>query len=204
MVRGAEGDYRRLGMAGTKRAETWLTQASRGHRIGARALERQSENDEMSAVLKEQTRIVPFSDDMTAQILGLARELHADSAGHSDISLDENKLLAQLRISETNENIYLKFAVRDGEVLGGFFGMITTLFFSSERAAKDMVWFVKKSRRGSWAAVLLVRDFEAWAYAKGVRKFFLGQSTGIAIETTRLLYERLGYTVVGYNTVKVV
>lgn len=140
---------------------------------------------------------------MEPQIIVMAKEMHAESASHSDMLLDENKVISQLRLSVTNPDVYVRFAVRGEEVLGGFFGMISPVFFSRERAARDMAWFVRKSRRGSLAAVMLLADFEAWAMAKGVHKFFLGQSTGVAVETTKLLYEKLGYTVVGVNTVKV-
>lgn len=158
-------------------------------------------------MLKEdfsRTLVVPFSDEYSEQVLELAREMHAESASHNDVPMDEEKLLSQLRHSATNDDVFVRIAVRGREVLGGFFGVITTLFFSSERAAKDMAWFVRKNRRGSMAAFLLVAQFEQWAMSKGVRKFFLGQSTGVAMEATELLYRRLGYKTVGVNTVKVI
>jgi GNAT superfamily N-acetyltransferase len=71
-----------------------------------------------------------------------------------------------------------------------------------ERVAKDLSWFVTRERRGSVAAVALVRDFEAWARAKGVKFFVLGQSTGVRMDTTRALYEHLGYEMIGFNTMK--
>lgn len=160
----------------------------------------------MSAVLKEdvlRTLIVPYSDEFADQVLELASEMHAESVGHNDVPLNEERLLSQLRQSSTNDNVFVRLAVRGGEVLGGFFGVITNVFFSSELAAKDMAWFVRKNRRGSMAAFLLVAQFEQWATAKGVRKIFLGQSTGVEVEATELLYRRLGYKVVGVNTVKV-
>lgn len=156
----------------------------------------------MSAVLKPQTVLLPFQEWMVEQVVSLAREMHAESASHSDASLNEVKLLLQLRSPITNPDVYVKFAVRGNDVIGGFFGVITTMFFSDDRAASDRAWFVRRDRRGSMAAVTLVRDFEEWAKEKGVRKFFLGQSTGVNVDTTKALYEHLGYRVVGVNTVK--
>lgn len=159
----------------------------------------------MSAVLEEtRTRIVSFDASMADQVLDLAHEMHEESVSHRYAPMDEVKLLKQLSAPLTNPDVYLKFAVRGNEVLGGFFGSVSTMFFSDAKAAKDLAWFVKKSRRGSYAAVLLVRDFEAWARTRGARLIFLGQSTGVNQETTKMLYESLGYSMIGVNTVKVV
>lgn len=158
----------------------------------------------MNAVLKPQIELQPFSEWMMDQVLELAREMHAESASHNDVPMNEQKMISQLKTPITNPDIYVRFAVRSGEVIGVFFGMVTSLFFSDQRAATDKAWFVRKSRRGSYAAVLLVRDFERWAIQRGATKFFLGQSTGVQMDLTQQLYEALGYTKVGVNTVKVI
>ena len=148
-------------------------------------------------------QIVQYEDRYEAQVLALAREMHAESVSHKDMPLDEVKLLGQLKASHTlPDTVYFKLCVRNDEVLGGFFGQISGVYFGSAKAAKDLAWFVKRNHRGSIAALLLVADFEAWGVSHGVKDFFLGQSTGVNIETTRALYEHLGYTVVGVNTRK--
>lgn len=146
--------------------------------------------------------LMGFAPWMTSQVLELAREMHAESGTHKYAPLDEQKLVQQLSVPITNPNVYLKFFVRDGEVLGTFFGVISSMFFSQELCAKDMAWFVRKSYRGTYAAVMLVRDFECWAKNMGVKNIFLGQSTGVKMETTAALYKRLGYAPVGTNTFK--
>ena len=136
------------------------------------------------------------------QVWVLAQEMWQESVSHNDMQLDREKLMQQLRASQQNPNVYFKLAIRGGEVLGGFFGLISKVYFSEELAARDMAWFVKKSSRGSYAAVMLVHDWERWGKGRGVSKFFLGQSTGVNVEVTRRLYEKMGYRVVGFNTVK--
>lgn len=148
-------------------------------------------------------QIVPYHERYRAQVLRLAHEMHAESVSHSDMPLDDDKLIRQLETSHTMpDNVYLRLAVLGDDVLGGFFGVISTTYFCDERCCKDLAWFVSKTRRGGAAALRLVADFEQWGIDQGVRKFFLGQSTGVAIETTTKLYEHLGYRVVGVNTVK--
>lgn len=146
--------------------------------------------------------IVGYCERWREQVLVLAREMHAESVLHRDIPLDEAKLVEQLEAAGRIGSYYFRLAVRGDEVLGGFFGHISSLYFSRERAAKDLAWFVTKAKRGSVAAVVLVRDFEAWAKAQGVKYFVLGQSTGVRMDTTRALYEHLGYEVIGFNTMK--
>ena len=151
----------------------------------------------------EKIQIVPYHQRYQAQVLELAHEMHAESVSHADMPLDEGKLLQQLEMSDKMpDSVYLRLAVMGEDVLGGFFGIISTTFFSDERACKDMAWFIRRNRRGSVAALLLVADFEQWGIDRGIRKFFLGQSTGVSVETTTKLYEHLGYRVVGVNTVK--
>jgi hypothetical protein len=149
------------------------------------------------------TYVVGYDARWRDQVLKLAREMHAESVFHRHIPMDEAKLIQQIEGAASIPDVaYFKLCVRGDEVLGGFFGQITSIYFSIERVAKDLAWFVTRNRRGSMAAVALVRDFEAWAKSKGVKFFVLGQSTGIRMDTTRALYEHLGYEMIGFNTVK--
>lgn len=151
----------------------------------------------------EHIRIEAYSELYADQVVALAQEMQAESQSHNDMPINEKKLREQLACSHTMpESVYMRIAVVGETVVGGFFGIISKTFFSDELSARDMAWFVKRDRRGSMAALKLVADFEQWGLDRGVRKFFLGQSTGVAIETTTKLYEHLGYRVIGFNTVK--
>lgn len=158
----------------------------------------------MSAVAERvmKTELIGYEDSFRERVLVLARKMHSESEAHRDMVLDEDRLIAQIKGAATNDSIYFRLAVREGEFLGGFFGMISTVFFSQELVAKDLAWFVMPDWRGGAAALILLEDFERWALARGVRKFFLGQSTGVQQEATARLYRRLGYSVVGINAVK--
>ena len=151
----------------------------------------------------DKIQIVPYHERYQTQVLELAREMHAESVSQRNFPLNEEKLLQQLALSQTmQDTIYVRLALLDGVVLGGFFGIISTTFFSDAPAAKDMAWFIRKDRRGSLAAIKLLADFEQWGLDRGVLDFYLGQTTGVQIEATMKLYEHLGYEVVGVNTYK--
>lgn len=159
----------------------------------------------MSAVLgmaAAEVLIVPFTDDYTDQVIAGCREMWRESIAHSKLPVDEAKLLQQLKNARTNVDLYFKLAVIGSEVVGGLFGAVTTIYFSGERAARDLAWFVKPSARYSRAAIMLVADWEEWGKSRGATTFMLGQTTGVNPEITRRLYERLGYRVVGVNTIK--
>ena len=148
-------------------------------------------------------RIVPYDARYQAQVIELAREMHAESASHFDMPFDPDKLQSQFDLAMTMpDTAYLRLALMDETVVGGFFGALGGSFFTEEMSARDLAWFITKNRRGSVAALLLVADFEQWALDRGIRKFFLGQSTGANVEATARLYEHLGYRIVGVNAVK--
>ena len=80
--------------------------------------------------------------------------------------------------------------------------MLVEPYFTDVKVAKDLAWFITPDKRGGILAVRLVRDFEVWAKKHGATQLGLGQSTGVRVEQTQKLYERLGYRVVGVNTIK--
>jgi len=148
-------------------------------------------------------KIVTYSVEYRDQALALAREMHAESASHRFMRLNEQKLVEQFRRASISEDAYFSLAVRDGAVLGGLLGVIYDQYFSDERAATELAWFMSKSARGSSAAVRLLHHFEEWASARGARAVLLGQSTGVDIDRTTRLYGKLGYMTVGVNTMRV-
>jgi len=155
-------------------------------------------------VPKDSIRIVPYEQNHQAQVLALAIEMQSESISYADMPMNERKLVDQFECAITMpDTVYLRLAVRGEEVIGAFFGTISEMLFTDQLAAKDVGWFVKSDRRGGFAALLLHADFEQWALSRGIRHFFLGQSTGVDIEKTTKLYQHLGYQVVGVNAMKV-
>lgn len=148
------------------------------------------------------TQIVPYSDEYRQQVLDGAHEMHKSSM-FSDYAFDDSKLIAQIEYAGQFPNtLRFRLAVKNGTAYGAFYGNISRMFFCDELMAKDVGWWVRQDWRGSWAAICLLSDFEAWAKEKGCKKVMLGQSSGINIEVTTRLYENCGYRVIGANTVK--
>lgn len=147
-------------------------------------------------------RVIPYESIYKDQMIEIAMGIHGDSV-YGDLPLDEAKLIRQLAAcGDIVPDRYFRLAVREDEVLGGFYGHVRKTFFCDEILAHDLGWWVKPASRGGRAAILLLADFEKWAKEQGARKVMVGQSTGRNIEQTTKLYEHCGYRVIGFNTVK--
>jgi hypothetical protein len=148
--------------------------------------------------------IVPWHPRYLDQAVHIGREMHELSL-YRDMPFDEAKCFQQLSLaSELTADRYFRLAVRNGIVLGGFYGAVSRTFFCDEIIAKDMGWWVTKSARGGLAAILMLRDFEIWARSKGARKIIIGQSTGDHVDMEKLakLYVHCGYRIIGFNAAK--
>jgi hypothetical protein len=145
--------------------------------------------------------VTPYEPKYKDQVIEIARRIHEKSV-YADMPLEEDRLVAQLDAYGRNPDTYFRLAVRGDEVYGGFLGTVGWTFFCREKLARDMGWWVKPEKRGSVAAISLLRDFEAWARAKGARKAMIGQTGVIDIIKTTELFKHCGYKICGFNTVK--
>jgi hypothetical protein len=154
-------------------------------------------------LLKSNIQVVEYTPLFQAQAVEIAHEMHAHST-YSHMPLDEAKVIRQLAASGTPlvPDRYFRLAVRNGELLGGFYGIVRRTFFNDEVTAHDLGWWVKGTARGSKAAILLLADFARWAQSCGAQVCMVGQSTGIDIARTARLYEHVGFKIVGFNAAK--
>lgn len=158
----------------------------------------------MSAVLDESRMLTvqPYHTRFRAQSMELARAMVRDSA-YGDMPFDGEKVMNQIEGPySAGKDYYLRIVARGDELYGGFLGMVFRSLFCDQLIAKDIGWWVSKSHRGSQAAILLLRDFEAWAADKKAVKIIVGQASGVDVARTTKLYQHCGYSVVGYNTMK--
>lgn len=108
-----------------------------------------------------------------------------------------NLILAQRK--GNNHRVWVLF--NSGVVCGVFIGQIDTLYFSQDKYATDLIFYVLPEHRGH--GVKLVRKFVEWASShKKVVDITLQQSSGIDMERTSKLYARIGFKLVGGCFVK--
>ena len=123
--------------------------------------------------------------------------MHAESA-YAFLPYDRSKVTSLIAACiDGSDDHFGLVAETDGEVVAMIAGYLCAYFFCDEKLACDIVVFVDSDRRGGIGAARLIRGFRDWAVERGARELCLGISTGVAIETTGALYERLGLTRVG-------
>lgn len=85
----------------------------------------------------------------------------------------------------------------DKTICGFLIGALAPYIFSPARYASDLAVFVVPEKRGTSAAVRMIKAFEDWAKMHNAVEFSFGVSTGVQIEKTHAFYNKLGYTHVG-------
>lgn len=110
----------------------------------------------------------------------------------------EDKLLRVIQ----RPHAYFTLAVMDGEIVGFMVGYLSEALLNHEVNAYEQGLYVAPEHRGATIAVRLVREFEAWARARGAKNVWLSQSVGHKQEQTLHFFERLGYERQGFVTCK--
>ncbi len=130
----------------------------------------------------------------TAGIFRLGCEMKAESATDFP-EVESLKCAVHLALAEQNPERVFVGVVDDGERLVGVVnGTIGDYAFSTElRAAQDIL-FVTKDKRGTRAALLLMRAFLEWADANGAKTVLAGSSTGVSTEMTERFFTKFGFT----------
>lgn len=129
-------------------------------------------------------------DDIPA-ILALGKELHAKVGGLPEMDMNGCRQLLAQAIFHKRRLVLV--AVKDGVITGFFFGMIEELFFSKSHYASDVAIYATDGMSGA----LMIRRFIRWAKAMGVTQIQLGVSSGLNIDRTDTLYQKLGLKRVG-------
>lgn len=95
----------------------------------------------------------------------------------------------------SNDQDFFAVVAQHGDELAGFMGGFTCEhFFSTDKYASEMLFYVCPHWRGSSAALRMVRAFEAWCSDKPLLDIMTGISSGVGVDRTTRFYEKLGYT----------
>lgn len=127
-------------------------------------------------------------------MIALGRKMHAESPRFSQLTFCPLILRANLNQLLTADGGIVLVYEREGEIIGGFLGLITQQWFSTDLVANDYALFLDPDHRGGIAAVRLIKQYIEIAKARGVKEEFIqmGVSTGVHIEDTGLLFRCLG------------
>lgn len=124
---------------------------------------------------------------------------HAESTFRSKVSYSEEKLLSVARTYATDPEKFLCIAVDAGKCVGVFAGHLGELYFSYDKLARDVLWYVREEYRKVGVGLVLIDKFEDWARSREVRVVYLSQDSGIHMDKFTRMMERRGYDLVGAN-----
>lgn len=126
----------------------------------------------------------------------LAEEYAQEVTEMKQHPVDARVLMQGLAATISNPTGYLKVLSADGRIVGGFWGCLTNMPWSSIPIAQDIIIFVSKEYRGY--GKLLIDDWLKWSESMGAKEVCLSTGSGINTETTCKLFERYGFRKIGY------
>jgi GNAT superfamily N-acetyltransferase len=123
--------------------------------------------------------------------------MHEESPTYRKLAFDDEKFRDHLG------RLHRVFvAEADGEVVGMMGCYAQQPAFSLQLIAHESGLFITREHRGGRHAIQLVHAFEKWAKEQGIVKIHVGTSVGVGADRTKELYERMGYTHIGYGLAK--
>lgn len=106
----------------------------------------------------------------------------------------EQDLFAGVLTSLATFGGYLRVVERDHALCGFLAGMVAPFKpWADEKCAMEILFFVAPEHRRSRASILLLRDFEIWAKAKGCATMAVSANLPSGGERAGKLYERMGF-----------
>lgn len=133
-------------------------------------------------------------DDVPA-LVAMAGHMHAESR-YRYTQLSPGKVERQIRHLLEGGRVFV--ADRDGEIVGGVMGILTSWWFSDDPVIFDFALYVAPEFRRQGVARLLIYAMQQWAQEVGAT-LDIGISSGVQVEQTGMLCASMGGEHVGGN-----
>jgi GNAT superfamily N-acetyltransferase len=131
-------------------------------------------------------------------VLSLAQMQVKETLPHLDFRRDLAEATFERCVKHAHPTGFV--AVQDDEVIGYLLARLDTYSFSSGVFVSQEVLYVRPDKRGTRAAVHLIKEFVQWGEIVGAREWLFGISNGFQPDRTARLFERLtGAQRVGYH-----
>jgi len=139
----------------------------------------------------------PMEDTDIATMIELGAAMHNESA-FRHLDYDREKCFAMGVKYLMNPDWYFSYCAYEGdELVGMFMGYLNRYYFGNDLLANDILWYVKKERRGSMVGIRLLNAFRNWAKERGASEVCIGVSTALDVDRTHGLLSRMGFDHVG-------
>lgn len=140
--------------------------------------------------------IRPATHDDIDRLAELGEMMHAESR-FARLPIDLHKVRALFAHLIESPDGLLIVSESDGVVIGGFAGYVVEHYFARTLVADDFALFVDPEYRGGMSAPRLLKAYVDWAKGKGAVMIHAGITTGVHVDETAKLYERLGFKLAG-------
>lgn len=134
-----------------------------------------------------------------ADFVEMGRLAHAESVFKDFVGYDSEKLLSVARTYAARGDHFLGIAMDGDRSVGVLAGHMSEYYFSSDKLARDVLWYVREEYRSSGAGLVLLEMFERWSKAQGASVVYLSQDSGINMDRFTRMMEKRGYSLVGAN-----
>lgn len=126
-------------------------------------------------------------------LLALGERMHGESPHFSRITFSAAKLRETLAAVMGTPDGFLWIVEKDGQIAGVMVAIALQHWCSTDMVATELALFVEREHRGSLVGARLIKKYRAWAAEKGCKQVTAGVSTGVDVDKTTALYERLGF-----------
>lgn len=132
------------------------------------------------------------------EMLSLTRMQVEETLPHLDFRPD---LVEQTMVQSvtSGDPLALVYEGPGGDITGFLVARIYEYTFSSGHFVSQEVIYVRPDKRGTRAAVELLREYIRWGRETGAREILFGVSNGHNPERTARLFEKLGAECVGFH-----
>lgn len=126
------------------------------------------------------------------RLIELGEQMHVESR-FARLPFDRDKVQALFAHLIESPDGLLLVADADGVLVGGFAGYVVEHYFARTKVASDFGLFIEPASRGGMTAPRLLKAYIEWAKAQGAVMIQAGITTGVHVEQTTRLYEKLGF-----------
>ena len=140
-----------------------------------------------------------LSETVESAFCEMGRLAFEESSFRDLIEFDESKLLEVARKYAVDDGHVLMIALDDERPIGVFAGHTSDFYFSSDKFARDVLWYVREGYRKFGVGLGLLGLFEEWARLENAKMVYLSQDSGINVDKFNRILGKRGYNLVGSN-----
>lgn len=143
------------------------------------------------------------TQDDLLDMIEIGKLTHSESR-FAKFAYDEEKLRENLgKLIEFQNNrgshICLLAENSEGKKIGCIIGAMEEYFFTRDRSAISILFWVDPSYRGSTAALRLLNSFKSWGAKQGALEICIPVASGVTLVRTDRFLRRIGFSQTGGN-----